>query len=388
MKNEKCPLCGNGITNDELKAVKAKLNDENAKAMAEREIAIRKQLTSENQTNLEAQRVKIEAESRKQIDELKKQNTDLNKSLTELTAAQIQFKEQLEKANAEKLKVEIEKNKLAHQKELDEQRKLLDDANQKKVASVEAINRQKIATLEKTTETLKRQLEDKSANTLGDGAEIDLYEELRREFSGDKITRVKKGTNGADIHQDVYENGIRCGRILHESKNCTQWRESFTAKAREDQVACDADHAVLSSTVFPKGQSQLFVSNDVIVVHPGRAVYVAIILRRSLIQLSKSCSSEQDRAAKTQLLYNFIKSPQFNNRLAQTSNYAEELLKYEVEDENHFDKMAKKRGAKITDIKNSVRDLEIEIAQIIGGEQVPVSSNGQPLQVDNPIKPK
>ena len=65
MKNEKCPLCGNGITNDELKAVKAKLNDENAKAMAEREIAIRKQLTSENQTNLEAQRVKIEAESRK-----------------------------------------------------------------------------------------------------------------------------------------------------------------------------------------------------------------------------------------------------------------------------------------------------------------------------------
>ena len=63
-------------------------------------------------------------------------------------------------------------------------------------------------------------------------------------------------------------------------------------------------------------------------------------------------------------------------------------MKYEVEDKDHFDKMAKKRGAKITDIKNSVRDLEIEIAQIIGGEQVPVSSNGQPLQVDNPIKPK
>lgn len=388
MNSEKCPLCGNGITSDELKAVKARLNEENKKAMAEREIAIRKQLASENETNLEAQKVKIEADFRKQVSELKQQNTSLTKKLSELTAAQVQFKEQIEKASGEKLQVELEKKELTHQKEMDGQRRLLDEANQKKIASVEARNRQKITTLEKTTEVLRRQLEDKSANTLGDGAEIDLYEELRREFSEDQITRVKKGKTGVDIHQDVYESGVFCGRILHESKNYTQWRESFTTKAREDQVSCDADHAVLSSTVFPKGQSHLFISNEVIVVHPGRAVYVATILRRSLIQLSKTCASEEDRTAKTQRLYDFIKSPQFNNRLSQTTKYAEELLKYEVEDKNHFDKMAKKRGAKITDIKNSVRDLEIEIGQIIGGEAISVPLNGRQLPSQNPTQPR
>ena len=88
MNSEKCPLCGNGITSDELKAVKARLNEENKKAMAEREIAIRKQLASENETNLEAQKVKIEADFRKQVSELKQQNTSLTKkpvSYTHLT---------------------------------------------------------------------------------------------------------------------------------------------------------------------------------------------------------------------------------------------------------------------------------------------------------------
>ena len=117
-------------------------------------------------------------------------------------------------------------------------------------------------------------------------------------------------------------------------------------------------------------------------------VYVAHILRRSLIQLSKSCSSEHDRSEKTQRLYDFIRSPQFNNRLAQTATYAEELLKYEIEDKNHFDRMAKKRGAKITDIRNSVRDLEIEIGQIIGGEAIAVSTNGQQIPSRKPTQPR
>lgn len=43
---------------------------------------------------------------------------------------------------------------------------------------------------------MKHRLEQRRANELGDEAEIDLYEALRREFPGDQIARVQKGRNG------------------------------------------------------------------------------------------------------------------------------------------------------------------------------------------------
>jgi hypothetical protein len=41
-------------------------------------------------------------------------------------------------------------------------------------------------------EDLARQLERKTANELGEGAEIDLFESLKQEFEGDQIKRVSK----------------------------------------------------------------------------------------------------------------------------------------------------------------------------------------------------
>ena len=44
-----------------------------------------------------------------------------------------------------------------------------------------------------TVQELRRKLENKTAEDLGEGAEIDLFEALKMEFEGDRITRINKG---------------------------------------------------------------------------------------------------------------------------------------------------------------------------------------------------
>jgi FKBP-type peptidyl-prolyl cis-trans isomerase len=54
--------------------------------------------------------------------------------------------------------------------------------------------------IQEHVQELERQLQKKTANELGEGAEIDLFVELRREFPGDNITRVKKGVHEQILH--------------------------------------------------------------------------------------------------------------------------------------------------------------------------------------------
>ena len=66
---------------------------------------------------------------------------------------------------------------------------------------------------------MEKQLQKKTANELGDGAEIDLFEALRESFPGDKITRIPKGQAGVDILHEVLYKGESCGKIIVDSKN-------------------------------------------------------------------------------------------------------------------------------------------------------------------------
>jgi hypothetical protein len=101
--------------------------------------------------------------------------------------------------------------------------------------------------LEAKVDELQRQIKQERAHELGEGAEIDLFEELKRAFENDRIARVKKGTPGVDIIHEVMHNGKVCGRIVYDSKNRNKWDGRYLSKLREDQLAAKAEHAVLSS---------------------------------------------------------------------------------------------------------------------------------------------
>ena len=163
---------------------------------------------------------------------------------------------------------------------------------------------------------LMRRLDKKSPDQLGDDGEIDIFEELKREFPADRITRVKKGDSGADIVHIVLENREECGTILYESKNTDAWREDYVTKLRNDQIAEKAEHAILSTRKLPAGVDELEIREHVIIAKPKRVTVLAKILRQEkLVQNQRLRVSEEDRKQKTDALYSYIISPSFNQHL-------------------------------------------------------------------------
>lgn len=106
-----------------------------------------------------------------------------------------------------------EQHELALKQQLDAQRDILDKAKDDAVNAANAKAFEETQKLQNQVNDLQRTLDKKTADELGEGAEIDLYEALKAEFPGDRIERIGKGTVGADLHHVVLHNGRECGTI-------------------------------------------------------------------------------------------------------------------------------------------------------------------------------
>lgn len=167
------------------------------------------------------------------------------------------------------------------QKELNQQRESLEKAKTEAVHKEQANAFEGRQKLEKKLLEMQRQLQNKTAQELGEGAEVDLFETLRGAFKDDRIKRIAKGVAGADIRHEVVYNGESCGRIVYDSKNHKAWRSEFVTKLREDQLADKAEHAVLATRVFPAGKNQLDIQDGVLIANPARAVTAVTMATRA-----------------------------------------------------------------------------------------------------------
>jgi hypothetical protein len=159
-----------------------------------------------------------------------------------------------EKAVAEANAKEREADKYAAelQQDLKTQREAMEQAKDEAVNAERAKAFKETQKLSNRVNDLQRELERKSNEELGEGAEVNLLEALRKEFKSDRFERIPKGEPGADIRHFVMFNGKECGTILYDSKNHKQWRDEHAAKLRKDQLAAKADHAILSTHKFPR----------------------------------------------------------------------------------------------------------------------------------------
>ena len=153
----------------------------------------------------------------------------------------------------------------------------------------------KVLKLQSELADMQRKLEGKSAHELGEGSEIDLFEQLRTAFEGDRIQRVPKGVNGADVIHEVVHNGKVCGKIIYDAKNRDAWQNGFATKLRADKLAQGADHAILSSNKFPKDKSQIHCQDGVIVAKPARVLAIVEILRDQLVRMHELRVSNEER---------------------------------------------------------------------------------------------
>ena len=251
---------------------------------------------------------------------------------------------------------------------LAEQRVALDKARADAVNQAKAEEFKKSQKLQKKLAELQRQVDEKSSNELGEGAEIDLYEALRAAFEDDRIKRIKKGEPGADIHHEVVYNDQRVGSILYDSKNHGAWRTSFVEKLKKDQLAGDADHAILSTSVFPSGEQQLLVRDGAIVANPARVVQLVRLLREHMVRTYRLRLSTEQRDEKTRALYEFIVSERYGQLINRFDSLAADLLDVDVREKKAHDAVWRKRGRLLTEARKAHADLAGEIDLIVSGD--------------------
>ena len=252
------------------------------------------------------------------------------------------------------------------EKELSAQREVLEQASDAKLNAQSAKSFEETLKLTNKVNDLQRALEKKTAEELGEGAEVDVYEALKADFPEDKINRIPKGAAGADIIHVVIMNGKECGTILYDSKNHNQFRNDHVSKLRSDQIAARAEHAILSTRKFPQGTGQLHVQDGVILVNPARVVSIATIIRQHLLQIYIMRASGVEREQKTVALYEFITSEHCASLLSRVDDRASDLLELQTKEvkwhQNHWNK----EGEALRAIQKAKADLTQCIGSIIG----------------------
>jgi hypothetical protein len=257
-------------------------------------------------------------------------------------------------------------HELALQQSLGSQREILEKAKDEAVSAEKAKAFEENQKLSNKVGELQRALDKKSNEELGEGAEVELFEALKKEFPDDNIVRVGKGDAGADIIHVVMHNRKECGTIVYDSKNHLAFRNDHVTKLRSDQLAQKAEHAILSLRKFPAGKSQFCTQDGVLLANPARVVSVVILLRQHLVQVHTLRISAGERESKTVALYDFITSDRFSQHLARVDGHAEELLKQQVTEKKQHDAMWKKNGELVRSIQKANADLSIEVSTIIG----------------------
>ena len=233
--------------------------------------------------------------------------------------------------------------------------------------------RAKVLKLQSELADMQRKLEGKSAHELGEGSEVDLFEQLRTAFEGDRIQRVPKGVNGADVIHEVIHNSKVCGKIVYDAKNRDAWQNGFATKLRADKLAQGADHAILSSNKFPKDKSQIHCQDGVIVANPARVLAIVEILRDQLVRMHELRISNEERGHKTVALYAFITSEPFKQLVEQVEAQAGKMLDLDTKEQEAHRRIWDQRGKLIRSVQKARADLTFEIDRIIGTAE---GSNG------------
>jgi hypothetical protein len=319
---ERCPWCGSAITHAKFVQIQAAM-----KARVEKELAAQQQQLLKERQALEAERARIA----KQIEVARKQ-LDLQKK-----------------------------------KEISDIRQILQKDRDAALLKKEAEFAREREALQKKISDMSRRVK-KGGSELAEGAELDLYDELRGAFPEDQIERVR-GKMGENLLHDVRYKNKSAGKILIDTTPRASWQHAFVSKLRQTQTEIAADHAVLSAPVFPSGRRELFVDSGVIVVAPARVPVIVEVLRKTLIAMHVAKLSEAERSDKLGQLFRFITSPNFRKKLAEASDLTAEALEIDVQEKKAHDNVWRKRGTVLTRIRNVLRDIDTDVSAILESKE-------------------
>jgi hypothetical protein len=360
-----CPTCDQPVSPEKFEDIQGKERARAAKIERTLQARFAGEMAKVEATK-KAEVAKAKQEAAAQIEKVKREAANAAKAA--LAPKLAEAEQQIKSLKADQ--------KAVIDQRLKEQREALDKARVEAVNAEKATGYAERMRLDAKLQELTRQLQRKTANEIGDKAEVDLYTALKSEFLTDNIYRVKKGHNGADIVHLVIENGKTVGKIIYDSKDRMRWQHAFTRKLREDQLTEKADHAVLCTNVFPAGTGtrNLHIQHDVVVVDRRRVLVLANILRRQVIQVSMLRLADDDRRAKTAELYQFVTSEQCRLLWDRLVEVGEDMAALDTAEANAHQRTWTKRAALVA----ALRDVHDKFVSTVGA----IIGIGEPAEAE------
>jgi Uncharacterized protein conserved in bacteria (DUF2130) len=350
----RCPMCEQPIGQDIARKIEAKQREQYEAAL----VKARAEAASAAEQKVTAARAeaKLAAETAATA-----KLADIQAKLAQAEQAKAAANEQIAALKAAE-EAAIEKRVAEVQEDLQRQK---EDLLREKEAAVLA-EKAKVLKLQSDLADVQRKLEGKSANELGEGSEVDLFEQLKAAFDGDRIVRVGKGVNGADVIHEVIHNGRVCGKIVYDAKNRNAWQNEFATKLRADKIAQGADHAILSSNKFPKDKAQVHYQDGVIVAAPARVPAIVQLLRDQVVRMHELRVSKEGREQKSIEIYAFITSEHCKQLIDQVETQAARMLELDGKEQEAHRRLWDQRKKLITTVQKARSDLVFEIDRIIG----------------------
>src|SRR5437588_1545318 len=327
---------------------------------------------AEHKKKLEAQ---VAAEAKAQFEiERKALNEALSAkdgALARFRTEELTLRRQLHEAE------DARKNRdLEYQRKLDAERKKIEE--QARAAAGEEVGRREaqwkaqLDSAQREAADLKRKLEQGSQQLQGAALELSLEAMLKSSFPLDEILPVPKGMNGADLIQRVRSpSGLMCGTILWEAKQTKAWQGAWLRKLKDEQQEIGAEFAVIVTAAMPKDAREPFLrDSDVWVTRYDAARPLAECLRAALLELAKQRQANLGRSEKMELLYNYICSPQFGQRLKSLYD-GFVAMREELEAEKAaLGRIWKKREAQLTRMQDGLLSVVGDL-QGLGEEALP-----------------
>lgn len=437
VETSKCPWCGNTVPQAKFVEIEGRIRTEEKRKLAQAEASFKKQYEEQARLQIELETKKVSERERKAAEQWAKAQTSklqaerdnavekakasaakeaaLKKKMAEdaeravKKAVETERKAAAERAQEQTRKLQnerdgaVKKAKALEEQQLTLKKQMADQAEkrlkeqlakEREILERDREQGEKKLKAEFTREhektknkvaALERQLQKKTAYDLGDGAEIDLYEELRSLFKSDHFSRVPKGEPGADIHHEVFHKGQPCGKIVYDSKNRQNWQDGYASKLRADQTAAGAVHAILSTNCFPTGKKELCVVHDVIAVSPARVGQIVQLLRNSMVRMHVLNLSLQERSGKMSELYKLISSEAFSQSFREADKLTQDILDLDVKEVKAHEDVWKKRGYLTKRLKNVLTEVQTEISAIV--ERADTSRGQKPPAVVTEFRP-
>ncbi len=349
-----CPYCGQSIGVAERTRIQQVEDERLEHAVAD---AVKAQ-TAEADAARQAAEQRVE-ELEKSLETRVNERVELEKKAIEVEASS-KVAEAQEKAGA--ALQELEKYELEQQDQLEQERLRVENEMYKKIHEGE----KKLELAQGTIETLKKQIEGRTAYELGGIQEEELVQLLRAEFPADRIQRVS-GRAGADVEHEVIHQGENCGVIVYESKNVQNWNNEFIPKLHKDKLELGASHAVLVSTAFPAKARDFCVQDGISIVHPKLVVHLVRIIRQAVVDVHIGTLTNEERGFKLESLMIFLSGPDFKNKLLNVFRAVEKLELLQQRERKAHDKTWSEQTVAVRMIRNSSADIQNEITAILAG---------------------